>query len=236
MPSERLLRAGAIAAIVAAVGVWVLLAAIGAGSYAGWRSVAARVEGAADTVRLRGSVLGRKEATVAVVEFSDFECPSCAAYARRVFPELRKRYIDTGQVLYAQKHLILERRHPQARGAAIASECAARQAAMWPYRDKVFASSPILDRDTLIGLAADVVADTRSFAECVTAADGRAIEADLTDAGRLRLTATPTFVIGPVDSAGLITIRKTIVGTSGAGLFAAIDDVLESTVSAQGRT
>jgi protein-disulfide isomerase len=227
MATGRLQTVGAVAAIAAAIGVWALLAVIGATSYAGWRSIAARAPDTSQTTRLRGSVLGRREAPIAIVEYSDFECPSCAAYALRVFPEVKKRYIDTGQVLYAQKHLILERRHPLARGAAIAAECASRQAAMWPFRDKVFTSSPVLDRTTLIRLGATVVADAQRFEECVDAADGRAVEADLADAGRLRISATPSFVIGPVDTAGIITIQKTVVGASGADLYAAIDAVLE---------
>lgn len=227
MKAERLQKVGAVAAIASAIGVWALLAVIGATSYAGWRSISARAPEAKETVRLRGSVLGRKEAAVAIVEFSDFECPSCAAYARLVFPDVRKRYVETGRVMYAQKHLILERRHPLARGAAIAAECASRQSAMWTYREKVFASSPVLDRATLIGLGTDVVADTQSFGECIDAADGRAVEADLADAGRLRIGATPTFVMGPVDRAGIITIEERVVGASAADLFAAIDAVLE---------
>jgi protein-disulfide isomerase len=227
MTTGRLQQVGAVAAIAAAIGVWALLAVIGATSYAGWRSITARAPDAGQTTRLRGSVLGRREAPVAIVEFSDFECPSCAAYALRVFPDVRTRYVDTGQVLYAQKHLILERRHPLARGAAIAAECAARQSVMWPYREKVFASSPVLDRTTLLALGANIVTDAQRFEECVDAADGRAVEADLADAGRLRIGATPTFVIGPVDKAGIITIQKTVVGASGADLYAAIDAVLE---------
>lgn len=227
MGTGRLQQAGAIAAIAAAIGVWTLLGVIGATSYAGRRAIAARTEDVSQTTRLRGSVLGRKEAPVAVVEFSDFECPSCATYALRVFPEVRKRYVETGRVLYAQKHLIFERRHPSARGAAIAAECASRQSAMWRYRERVFASSPVLDRATLLSLGTDVVSDMRRFEECVDAADGRAVEADVADAGRLRVNATPTFVIGPVDTAGVITIRRTVVGGSDLDLYAAIDAVLD---------
>lgn len=236
MSSSRLQTAGAIAAIAAAVGVWVLIATIGVTSYAGWRAIASSGAVARDTptVRLRGSVLGRQEARVAVVEFSDFECPSCAAYARRVFPEVRKRYVDTGQVMYAQKHLVLERLHPNARRAAVAAECAARQSAMWAYRDRLFASSPVLDHASLVTLAADVVADKGSFEACLTAADSSAIEADLADAGRLRIDGTPTFVIGRVDRSGVINVERTVAGARGAELFAAIDAVLAAVAGTSG--
>jgi len=35
---------------------------------------------------------------VAVVEYGSLTCPHCAAFAREVFPELKKAYIDTGKV------------------------------------------------------------------------------------------------------------------------------------------
>ncbi len=234
MQATRLQTAGAIAAIAAAVGVWILLATIGVTSYAGWRSMSGLAERGEPTVRLRGSVLGRQDATVAVVEFSDFECPSCAAYARRVFPEVRKRYVETGMVMYAQKHLVLERLHPHARRAAVAAECAARQSVMWAYRERLFANSPTLDQASLLTLAGEVVPDQGSFVDCLTAADGSAIEADLADAGRLRIGATPTFVIGRVDRAGLITIERTVVGARSVDLFAAIDAVLQRVVQSRG--
>jgi protein-disulfide isomerase len=234
MPASRLQTVGAMAAIAAAVGVWILIATIGVTSYAGWRSMSALAGRDASTVRLRGSVLGRQDATVAVVEFSDFECPSCAAYARRVFPELRKRYVETGMVMYAQKHLVLERLHPNARRAAVAAECASRQSVMWTYRDRLFGSSPTLDHASLLRLADEVVPDPGSFAACLTAADGSAIEADLADAGRLRIGATPTFVVGRVDRAGVITIERTVVGARSVDLFAAIDAVLQRVAQPRG--
>lgn len=234
MHTSRLQAAGAIAAIAAAVGVWLLIATIGVTSYAGWQSMVTQSKRQESTVRLRGSVLGWKEARVAVAEFSDFECPSCVVYARRVFPELRKRYVDTGMVMYVQKHLVLDRLHPHARRAAIAAECAARQSVMWTLRDRMFASSPQLDEPSLLRLAADVVPDQNRFAACLTAADSSAIEADLADAGRLGIDATPTFVIGPVDSNGVITIDRTVTGARSVDLFAAIDAVLQQLADVRG--
>jgi hypothetical protein len=87
---------------------------------------------------------------------------------------------------------------------------------------------------SLLRLAGDVVPDQGSFQACLTAADGSAIEADLADAGRLRIGATPTFVIGRVDRAGLITIERTVVGARSADLFAAIDGVLQKVAAARG--
>src|SRR5438445_5531866 len=43
---------------------------------------------------------GDNGATVAIVEYADFECPFCGQYEHDVFPQLSKDYIQTGEVKY----------------------------------------------------------------------------------------------------------------------------------------
>ena len=45
-----------------------------------------------------GFSLGREDAPIAVVEFSDFGCPYCARFARTTLPELRRDYVREGVV------------------------------------------------------------------------------------------------------------------------------------------
>lgn len=44
--------------------------------------------------------LGNKEAAVTIIEYASLTCPHCANFNEKVFPELKKRYIDTGKVRY----------------------------------------------------------------------------------------------------------------------------------------
>ena len=44
--------------------------------------------------------LGRKDAPVTIVEYASTSCPHCAHFYKTTFPELQRRYIDTGQVRY----------------------------------------------------------------------------------------------------------------------------------------
>src|SRR5690349_19134194 len=46
----------------------------------------------------QSATLGDSRARVAVVEFSDFECPYCAVFARNTFPRLRAQLIDSGRI------------------------------------------------------------------------------------------------------------------------------------------
>lgn len=43
-------------------------------------------------------VLGSPDAKVTIVEYASMTCPHCATFHNRVLPELKKKYIDTGQV------------------------------------------------------------------------------------------------------------------------------------------
>ena len=44
--------------------------------------------------------LGSDKAPVTVIEYASMTCPHCAHFSETTFPELKKRYIDTGKVRY----------------------------------------------------------------------------------------------------------------------------------------
>ena len=49
--------------------------------------------------------LGQDTAPVILVEFTDFECPFCKKFHDTTFPELKRKYIDTGYVRYISRDL-----------------------------------------------------------------------------------------------------------------------------------
>jgi protein-disulfide isomerase len=49
---------------------------------------------------LPDTFLGKKDAPVTIVEYSSMTCSHCADFHRDVFPDLKKKYIDTGKVKY----------------------------------------------------------------------------------------------------------------------------------------
>jgi len=52
--------------------------------------------------------LGRANAPVTVVEYASASCPHCARFNNDVFPDFRKKYIDTGKVHYVFREFLTE--------------------------------------------------------------------------------------------------------------------------------
>ena len=52
--------------------------------------------------------LGPPDAKVTIVEYASMTCPHCAAFHRDTWPELKKRYIDTGKVRFALREFPLD--------------------------------------------------------------------------------------------------------------------------------
>jgi protein-disulfide isomerase len=54
-------------------------------------------------------VMGSEKAPVTIIEYSSMTCPHCAHFQETTFPELKKRYIDTGKVRFISREFPLDR-------------------------------------------------------------------------------------------------------------------------------
>lgn len=157
---------------------------------------AAEPETPAAAAEVPFNVLGRADAPVTIIEFTDLQCPYCARHALQTFPELKRRYIDTGQVRYTSRDMPLPF-HAFAAPAAVANRCAGEQNRFWEFREAVFAAQSELGQAPYARIAAELGLDGEQFAACLR--DPRpaaAVRADLELARRHGITSTPTFVIG----------------------------------------
>ena len=66
-------------------------------------------------------VLGKDDAPVTIVEYASMTCPHCAHFHETTYPELKKRYIDTGKVRFIFREFPLD---PLAAGASMLARCA----------------------------------------------------------------------------------------------------------------
>lgn len=80
--------------------------------------------------------LGATSSKVTIVEYSDFECPACAAY-EPVVQQLVVNNLNTVQVVY--RHFPLQQ-HRSAELSARYAEAAGRQGKFWELHDKLFAT------------------------------------------------------------------------------------------------
>ena len=83
-------------------------------------------------------MLGSPDAKVLMIEFGDYQCPSCRMFWKDIEPRLKKDYIDTGKVKLVFRDFPLMQSHPEALLAAMAVNCAGEQGKYWQYHDKVF--------------------------------------------------------------------------------------------------
>ena len=53
-------------------------------------------------------MIGSDKAPVTIIEYASMTCPHCAHFQETTFPELKKRYIDTGKVRYMLREFPLD--------------------------------------------------------------------------------------------------------------------------------
>jgi protein-disulfide isomerase len=158
----------------------------------------ATFEGLPPSTGLEFNVVGRADAPVTIIEFSDLQCPYCARYALNTFPEIKRNYIDTGKVRYAARDFPLDM-HPFAMPAAIATRCAGQQGKFWAYRHAVFERQDALATAPYDALAADLGLDVPRFAACQKdGAQADAVRADVRLALSSGILSTPSFVVGRI--------------------------------------
>jgi len=157
----------------------------------------------AKITNLKGFVMGRPDAPLTMIEFTDLQCPFCRQYVSTTFDEIRKNWIDTGKLRYISRDFPLDF-HPQAMPAARAARCAGEQGKFWELRYTLMRNANLLSPDYINRTAADLKLDTKAFASCLASAKFDAeIQAELQEGTRLGVTGTPTFVIGKTTAAAV---------------------------------
>ena len=150
---------------------------------------------------------------IAVVEFSDYECPFCASQARDTFPEIQRGLIAKGAVQYSVLNFPLEQIHPLALEAGKAAECAAEQNRFWQMHNRLFEETPTLSQEDLRIYAADAGLDMSEFSRCIVdETTAEKIRFDQALGRELGVTATPTLFLGMVQDDGSIELVKRIRG------------------------
>jgi len=135
--------------------------------------------------------LGKKDAPVTLVIFSDFQCPFCSKI-QPLIEEALKNNPDKLKVVF--KHLPLQM-HKEAEPAALAAIAADEQGKFWQMHDALFAAKK-LSAETIEQAAKDIGLDMEKFKKDVASAETKAkLQKDMTDAGKAGVGGTPTLFI-----------------------------------------
>jgi len=155
-------------------------------------------------VDLRGThVMGRNDAPVTMVEFTDLECPFCRTFHTGTFEQIKRDFIDTGKVRFVSRDFPLDF-HANARPAALAVRCAGEQGKFWEMRHGVTVNGNALSRDTYLALARDLGLDMQGFGACLGNEKYKAaVDQDIAAAVAAGVSGTPTFVVGPTAPDGV---------------------------------
>ena len=163
-------------------------------------------------VGLPDLALGADDAKVTVVEYASMTCGHCAHFTTDVFPEFKKKYVDTGKVRYVFREFPLDN---LAAAASMLARCTGTEKA-FPLSEVLFVSqkqwafgegNPV---PRLFEIAKQAGFTQESFDKCLT--DQKLLD-DIT-AGRTRaadvfgVSATPTFFINGKKLDGAPTMEK----------------------------
>jgi protein-disulfide isomerase len=166
-----------------------------------------------EPVSLDGAIIrGERAAKVAIIVFSEFECPFCGVSARDVLPEIDRQYLQTGKALLAFRHYPLNI-HPNARKAAEASECAEKQGKFWDFHDWAFNNQRGLDVLKVSAGAESLGLDMTAFSACLGGGEtAEKVASDVALGDKLGAAGTPAWYIGTVQSDGKVKVSDRLQG------------------------
>lgn len=166
-------------------------------------------------------VRGPAMAPVRIVEYSDFECPSC----RVAQGDVRGLFMDyPGKIQLTFKHFPLTS-HRWSIYAHQAAECMNAQGKFWPYHDLLYgkqqewAASNVPPVEVLARYAVETGADMDRFGKCMADVTvTRKIYAEKEEGNKRQVNATPTFFLGEerfvgskeMQARGVNAIRKVL--------------------------
>ena len=142
-------------------------------------------------------IKGSLDAPITIVEFSDFECPSCKK-GQEPLKDIYEKFPNLVQIHFKQFPLPM---HRYSMDAAKSAECAAKQGKFWDYQDLLFKEQEVWSKDPDAKIIFQAFAntfglDTQKFQQCLSDPTVvQTIEADRQTGESMQVGSTPTFFI-----------------------------------------
>ncbi|MGA1049260.1 MAG: DsbA family protein [Minisyncoccia bacterium] len=181
--------------------------------------------------------LGSKsKSQIAIIEFSDFECPFCKKFHDESRKEIIEQYVNTDKAILAWKDYPLDFHDPLATKQAVAAQCVYEQKgnqAYFEYVDLIFANTKSggegMQESKLNELAREIQdLDTSKFDTCLKEEETLdKVKADMDFANQNGVNGTPGFIIGKLEN-GKLTQGIRIAGALPIDTFKTyIDEFLQ---------
>jgi protein-disulfide isomerase len=155
-------------------------------------------------------VLGSASAPVTIIEYASMTCPHCAHFHETTYPELKRKYIDTGKVRYIFREFPLD---PLAAAGSMLARCAGKDK-YYPLIETLFSQQKdwVVQKplEPMLGIAKQAGFTQQSFDECLANQEMlTGIEETRTRANtKLGVTSTPTFFINGKIFRGALSVEE----------------------------
>ena len=143
--------------------------------------------------------LGREDAPVVMINYSEFQCPFCGKFARDTEPALVKDYVDKGILRIEWRDFPYLGQ--ESLTAAQAGRAAGAQGKFWEFHDAMYdkqlpPNSGQLTEDHLADVAGKAGLDVERFRLDMRSPDATAaIQHDFKEGQAIGVTGTPAFII-----------------------------------------
>ncbi|MDQ0465949.1 protein-disulfide isomerase [Caulobacter ginsengisoli] len=128
---------------------------LGLGLAGGLTATLAGCNSSATKVETEDMTLGDPKAPITMIEYASVACPHCAAFNNDVWPEFKKKYVDTGKVYYVSREMLTGEPSVAAAGFLIA-RCAGKDK-YFTVTDQIYHSQPEMFADRSVSGARAVL-------------------------------------------------------------------------------
>jgi len=171
---------------------------------------------------------GANNATIGMIEYSDFDCSFCAKYAKEIYPKIEHEYIETGKIKYFFRDLPAPGDTNALLKARLA-RCAGEQGKFWEMHDFLFTTPSMVLEQNVEPQAQALGLDAQKLNECFSSDRyEQNIQRSASSAAHWGIVGTPAFLLGTLSNdSDFLRATNVLVGAeSYTSLKSILDNLL----------
>ena len=142
--------------------------------------------------------IGSTDASIIIIEYSDFECPFCQNFYLNTYDKLKEEFIDSGNVNFIFKDFPLSF-HKLAEESAIAGKCVFYEEGdntFFKFHNIIFENQDDLSTSNLKNWALDIGVNEKNYDLCIQSdLVKEQVNKDFSEGESLGISGTPSFII-----------------------------------------